>query len=147
MQNAQTIEKLLKDEMSATESYQRALEELKFPGGQYMTKSITPMLSDHKAAVSVLQEQMVKLGGTPPKSAGMWDKWPALVLENGQLSGKKSALKALLDGEKTGAEHYTEALKDSTLPADFRNLVQTQLLPIQQTHIRSLDRVLETIDD
>ncbi len=150
MQNAHTIEKLLKDELSATETYQRALEELNFPGGQYMTNSITPMLGDHKEAVSLLQEHIVKLGGTPPKTAGTWGKWPSLVMENAELSelsGKKTALKVLLEGERTGEIYYTEALKDSTLPADLRALVQSKLLPNQQIHIRSLDRVLETIDD
>ncbi len=147
MQNANTIEKLLKDELSATETYQRALEELNFPGGQFMTKSITPMLGDHKEAASLLQEHIVKLGGTPHKTAGTWGKWPALVLDNKELSGKKTALKVLLEGEKTGEIYYNEALKDSTLPADFRTLIETKLLPNQQIHVRSLDRVLETIDD
>lgn len=147
MQNVNTIEKLLKDELSATETYQRALNELNFPGGQFMTNSITPMLGDHKAAVSSLQEHIVKLGGTPTKTAGTWGKWPELVLENAALSGKKSALKVLLDGEKNGEIHYTECLKDPTLSADFRTLVQTKLLPNQQNHIRSLDRVMGSIDD
>lgn len=147
MQNTHTIEKLLKDELAATETYQKALDELNFPGGQYMTNSIKPMLGDHKEAVSLLEEHIVKLGGTPPKTAGTWGKWPALVLENSELSGKKTALKVLIEGEKTGESYYTESLKDSTLPADFRALVQSKLLPNQQIHIRSLDRVLETIDD
>jgi hypothetical protein len=148
MQNTNTIEKLLKDELSATETYQRALDELNFPGGQYMTNSIRPMLGDHKEAVSMLEEHILKLGGTPPKiAAGTWGKWPALVLEHSELSGKKTALKVLIESEKTGESYYIESLKDSTLPADFRTLVQSKLLPNQQIHIRSLDRVLETIDD
>lgn len=145
MQNVTTIEKLLKDEMSATVTYQKALEELAFPGGQFMTNSITPMLGDHKAAVSLLQEQMVKLGGTPPKTSSTWGTWPELVLENAVLLGKRSALKVLIDGEIKGESYYTEVLKDPTLSADFRALIETKLLPDQQLHIRSLDRVLEAI--
>jgi len=145
MQNVTTIEKLLKDELSATETYQKALEELDFPGGQFMTNSILPMLGDHKAAVSMIQEQIVKQGGTPRKSTGTWGSWPQLILENADLLGKRSALKVLIEGEKTGEAYYSEALKDSTLPADFRSLIENKLLPNQQLHIRSLDRVLEAI--
>jgi Domain of unknown function (DUF2383) len=145
MQNVTTIEKLLKDEMSATVTYQKALEELNFPGGKFMTDSITPMLGDHKAAVSLLQEQMVKLGGTPPRTSSTWGTWPELVLENADLLGKRSALKVLIDGEIKGESYYTDVLKDPTLSADFRALIETKLLPNQQLHIRSLDRVMDAI--
>jgi len=39
MQNANTIEKLLKDELSATITYQKVLEELKFPGGKFLSNT------------------------------------------------------------------------------------------------------------
>jgi Domain of unknown function (DUF2383) len=145
MHNVNTIEKLLKDELSATETYQKALEELKFPGGQFMTNSLMPMFGDHKAAVSMLQEQIVKLGGTPHKSSGAWGSWPKLILEDASLLGKRSAVKVLLEGEKTAEADYAEALKDTGLSAEIRSLIETNLLPTQQSHIRSLDRVLEAI--
>jgi hypothetical protein len=145
MQNVTTVEKLLKDELSATVTYQKALEELGFPGGKFMANSIKPMLADHEAAVSMLQEQMAKLGGTPPKTSGSWGSWPELVLENAELLGKRSALKVLIDGEIKGETYYAEVLKDPTLSPDFRTLIETKLLPNQQLHIRSLDRVLEAI--
>ena len=110
-----------------------------------MTNSITPMLGDHKAAVSLLQEQVVKLGGTPIKVSGTWGKWPELVMENADLLGKRQALKVLFEGEKTSETYYADVLKDPTLSADFRALIETKLLPNQQLHIRSLDRVMEAI--
>ncbi len=147
MQNTNTIEKLLKDELSATETYQKALDELKFPGGQFMSNSLMPMFGDHKDAVSLLQEQIVKLGGMPHKHSGGWGSWPKLILEGSSLIGKRSAVKVLLEGEKTAEADYSAALKDSGLSADIRSLIETKLLPTQQSHIRSLDRVLETITD
>lgn len=145
MQNVTTIEKLLKDELSATVTYQKALEELGFPGGQFMRNSITPMLADHKEAVSQLREQMVKLGGTPPRVSGAWGSWPELVLENKELLGKRAALKVLIEGEIKAETSYNEVLKDPTLSPDFRSMIETKLLPNQQLHIRSLDRVMEAI--
>jgi len=147
MQNANTIEKLLKDELTATETYQKALEELKFPGGKFLSNSLVPMFGDHKAAVSMLQEQIVKLGGTPHKNSGTWGSWPKMILENATLSGKRSAVEVLLEGEKTAEADYIAALKDATLPATIRSLIETDLLPTQQSHVRSLDRVLEVATD
>jgi hypothetical protein len=147
MQNVSTIEKLLKDELSATETYQKALEELNFPGGQFMSNSLKPMFGDHQAAVSILQEQIVKLGGAgaPHKSASSWGTWPKIIFEDATLLGKRSAIKVLLAGEEAGEAGYIEALKNSTLSSDIRTLIEMNLLPTQQSHIRSLDRVLEAI--
>jgi hypothetical protein len=145
MQNVTTMEKLLKDELSATETYQKALEELNFPGGQFTSNSLKPMFGDHKDAVSMLQEQIVKQGGTPHKSAGTWGTWPKLILENATLLGKRSAINVLLSGEKAGLAGYVEALKNSSLSSEIRTMIETKLLPNQQSHIRSLDRVLEAI--
>jgi hypothetical protein len=145
MQNVTTIEKLLKDELSATETYQKALEELNFPGGQFTSNSLKPMYVYHQAAVSMLQEQIVKLGGFPNKSAGYWGTWPKIIFEGASLLGKRSAINVLLAGEKAGEAGYVEALKNSTLSSDIRALIEKKLLPTQQSHIRSLDRVLEAI--
>ena len=38
MQNTQTIEKLLNDELSATATYQKVLEELQFPGEKVLVQ-------------------------------------------------------------------------------------------------------------
>lgn len=145
MQNVTTIEKLLKDELSATETYQKALEELNFPGGHFTSNSLKPMFGDHQAAVSMLQEHIVKLGGTPNKSAGYWGTWPKIIFEGASLLGKRSAINVLLAGEKAGEASYVEALKNSTLSSEIRTMIETKLLPTQQSHIRSLDRVLEAI--
>jgi len=50
---------------------------------------------------------------------------------------------ALQGGEKSGAEAYEEALQETELPSDIRSLIETKLLPAQQAHIRTLDRLLE----
>jgi Domain of unknown function (DUF2383) len=147
MQNANSITKLLKDELSATETYQKALDELKFPGGKFLSNSLMPMFGDHKAAVSLLQEQIVKLGGKPLQNPGTWGIWPKMILENATLSGKRSAVEVLLEGEKIAEADYVAALQDSTLPATIRSLIESNLLPTQQSHVRSLDRVLEVATD
>ena len=145
MHNIKTIEKLLKDELSATETYQQALEKFKTTGGQFMTNSLTPIFGAHKAAVSSLEAQMTKQGGTPQKGTGAWGSWAKLILEGASLLGKQSTVKVLLEGEKSGEGDYEEALKDVTLSAELRTLIETKLLPAQQAHIRSLDRLMEAM--
>jgi Domain of unknown function (DUF2383) len=143
MQNVKTIEKLLKDELSATETYQQALDKIRVTGGQFMTNSLTPILDAHKSAVSGLEAQITKLGGLPQKDTGVWGGWAKLVMEGASLLGKQSTIKVLLEGEKNGEGDYQEALKDTTLSSEVRTLIETKLLPAQQAHIRSLDRLMD----
>lgn len=143
MQNVKIIEKLLKDELSAMETYQQALEKFKVSGGQFMTNSVTPLLGAHRAAVSSLEAQMTKQGGKPQKGSGAWGSWAKLILEGASLLGKQSTVKVLLEGEKNGEGDYQEALKDVTLSSELRTLIETTLLPAQQAHIRSLERLMD----
>jgi hypothetical protein len=143
MQNVKTIEKLLKDELSAMETYQQALDKFKVAGGQFMTNSLTPIFGAHKSAVSSLEALITKLGGIPQKGTGAWGSWAKLVLEGASLLGKQSTIKVLLEGEKNGEGDYQEALKDVTLSSEVRTLIETKLLPGQQAHIRSLDRLID----
>jgi Domain of unknown function (DUF2383) len=143
MHNVKTIEKLLKDELSATETYKQALENFRVPGGQFVANSLTPILGAHKAAVSSLETLVSKLGGTPQKDTGAWGSWAKLILEGASLLGKQSAIKVLLEGEKNGEGDYEQALKDATLSSEVRTLIETKLLPAQQSHIRCLDRLMD----
>jgi len=143
MQYVKTIEKLLKEELSAMETYQQALDKFKVTGGQFMTNSLTPIMGAHRVAVSSLEALITKLGGTPQKGTGVWGSWAKLVLEGASLLGKQSTVKVLLEGEKIGEGDYQEALKDVTLSSELRTLIETKLLPAQQAHIRSLDRLMD----
>ncbi|WP_411726476.1 Arm DNA-binding domain-containing protein [Methyloglobulus sp.] len=91
------------------------------------------------------EKQDRKLDGTPHKNSGAWGSWPKLILEGASLLGKRSAVKVLLEGEKAAEADYAAALKDPALSADIHTLIETKLLPTQQSHIRSLDRVLDAI--
>ena len=145
MHNIKTIEKLLKDELSATETYQQALEKFRMPGGQFVANSLTPIFGAHKAAVSSLEALITKLGGTPQQGTGVWGSWAKILLEGATLIGKQTAIRVLLEGEKSGEGDYEAALKDKALSSEVRTLIETKLLPAQQAHVRSLDRLLDAI--
>ena len=104
--------------------------------------ALMPVFENHKEAVSSLQGLISRLGGSPTENSGAWGAWAKIVLGGADLLGKETVLKALQEGEKNGAEDYEEALKITELPSDIRSLIETKLLPDQQGHIRTLNRLL-----
>ena len=141
MHNIEILAKLLKDELSATETYQQALAKLREDVALGEAEDLMPIYEGHKIAVSSLQAQIRQLGGTPAQDSGAWGTWAKIVLGGANLLGKDAVLKALQEGEKSGAEDYKDALQDTKLPSDVRSLIDTKLLPAQQAHIRTLDRL------
>lgn len=147
MHNIETLDKLLINELSATETYQQALNIIREDAGLGEAVYLMPIYEDHKTAVSSLQAEIRQLGGTPAEDSGAWGTWAKIVLGGADLLGKEMLLKALQEGEKNGAEDYEEALRVTGLPADIRILIKANLLPAQQAHISTLERLLETATD
>jgi uncharacterized protein (TIGR02284 family) len=143
MHNIDTIDKLLRDELAAKETYQQVLDKFREEASLSGADFLKPIYEDHKEAVSSLQEQAVQMGGTPTEDSGIWGTWSEIVQGGANMFGQKAALKALQEGEKTGADDYEEALQDPDLPSEVRSLIETKLLPAQQSHIRTLDRLYD----
>ncbi len=144
MHNVETLNKLLKDELSATETYNQALDKLRDDAGLGSAEPLKPIQQAHQEAVASLQALIQRMGGTPSEDSGSWGTWAKIVQGGANMLGRGAALKALQSGEKSGVEDYEEALQDTELSADARSLIETKLLPAQQAHIRTLDRLLET---
>lgn len=142
MKQMETLEKLLKNELSATETYQQVLDKLREDAALSESEDLMPIYEDHKDAVSSLQALTIRLGGTPAENSGAWGAWAKLVLGGANMLGNEVVLRALHEGEKSGDKDYKEALLDAELPSDIRSLIETKLLVAQQAHIRTLDRLL-----
>jgi len=54
-------------------------------------------------------------------------------------------LKILQVGEKSSIEGYEKVLQNTKLATSIRCLIEWKLLFIQQAHIRTLDRLLDTV--
>lgn len=139
----ETLDKLLKNELSATETYQQTLDILREDAELGDSVALMPIYENHKEAVSSLQTQIRYLGGTPAEDPGAWGTWAKIVLGGANLIDKETVLKALQEGEKNGAEDYKEVLKITELSPDIRSLIETKLLPDQLGHIRTLNRLLD----
>jgi len=147
MHNIKTIDKLLKDELAATETYKQALDKLREDAALGESEYLMPIYEAHKDAVSSLQAQIRQLEKTPSEGSGAWGTWVEILQGGANMLGKKVALKVLQEGEKNGAEDYEKALKDTELSSNIRSLIETKLLPAQQAHIRTLDRLLDRLLD
>jgi len=147
MHIVETLDKFLKDELSATETYQQTLDILREDALLGDAVNLMPIYENHKQAVSSLQALISRLGGSPAEDSGAWGTWAKIVQGGANLLGKEAALKSLQGGEKSGAEAYEEALQETELSSDIRSLIETKLLPAQQAHIRTLDRLLAAEPD
>ena len=144
MHHIDSINKLLKDELSATETYQQALVKLEEEVALDNANALTPIFEGHKSAASSLQTEIRLLGGTPAETSGAWGTWAKIVQGGANLFGKTAALKILQEGEINGTEDYQQILLDQDLPTAIRTLIETKLLPAQQAHLTTLNRLLET---
>ena len=142
MHDVEILNKFLKDELSATETYQQALDKLKEDACVVESESLMSVYEEHKDAVSSLQALINRLGGTPCENSGAWGTWAKIVMEGAGLLGKEAVFNALQEGEKKSTEDYEEVLKITELSSDIRSLIETKLLPAQQRHIHTLDRHL-----
>ena len=77
MHNIEILNKFLKDELSATETYQQALDKLREDAGLGESKDLRPIYEDHKEAVSVYRHSSVD-----------WEGLPARTQEPGELGRK-----------------------------------------------------------
>jgi uncharacterized protein (TIGR02284 family) len=123
----ETLNKFLRGELSAVETYDQALDRLR-------TSSFAADLAEcrrsHQERVDLLRQQVVRLGGKPSDSSGVWGGFARLVEGSAKLFGEKAALAALEEGEDHGLRLYRNEL--NRLDAVTRDLIERSLLPAQQ---------------
>jgi hypothetical protein len=141
--NIDDLNKCLRSELSAIETYQQALEKNRSQYGQDTKfQQLSKMLDDHREAASQLRTLIEQKGGKPSGDSGAWGTWSKTIMGAAKLIGDKAALKALKEGEESGMKEYQSIAQDSAAPADVKT-VTSPLLAKQQEHIRELDRLIE----
>jgi len=136
------LNKLLRSELSAVETYKQALEKEQQKFGQETElQRLNAILSEHQQAASQLSTQIQQLGGTPVQDSGAWGTWSKIVMGAATLLGDKAALKALKEGEESGFKEYQEVLQDPDTLPEVKPVINN-LLARQQAHIRTLDELM-----
>jgi uncharacterized protein (TIGR02284 family) len=133
------LNSLLRGELAATQTYEKALDKIDAEGVRAVLRRIRV---EHRQAVQSLEEHIRYLGGEPTTTSGSWGTFADLVEGTARLFGVTPALRALREGEVQGAEDYERALEGEALSPDCRGLVRTALLPQTRAHVVSLDSLL-----
>lgn len=145
MQNEQSVEqlnRLLRGELSAIETYEQALQKVKDTSA---TDTLRRLAEDHRSAADILRQQVTLCGGIPDQDSGAWGVWARTVEGTASMLGDTVALKALKEGEEHGLKEYQDVASDETVPYSCRNLISSDLLTRQRQHIGVLDRVMTTL--
>lgn len=134
------LNKLLKNELSAVETYQQALKkepQASAKDGRF--QQLSSIFDDHRAAASRLVTQIEHLGGTPVQDSGAWGTWSKVVMGAASQLGDKLALTALKEGEESGLEGYQDA--QGLMSADAKILID-DLVGKQKSHIQTLQGLI-----
>lgn len=128
-----TVDKLnsfLRGELSAAESYREALSKLPSATSR---STLEECARSHQERVSLLRQEVRRLGGEPAESSGAWGTFAKLVTNGAQVFGEKAAIAALEEGEDHGRNDYQRDLDE--LNAEARTFIERQVLPEQlRTH-------------
>ena len=133
------LNRLLRGELSATETYQQALAKV---GNEPRATELRRLHDEHRAAANELRQHIHQHGGKPDQGSGSWGAWAKTVEGAAKIFGNAAAVKALKEGEEHGVKDYEAALNDPDLPADCKDLIRNRLLPQTRSHIPVLDRFL-----
>jgi len=134
-----TLNELLRGELSAIETYQQALAKL---GKTKGADELRRLHAEHREAANTLRQHVHQHGGQPDQGSGAWGAFAKAVEGTARLFGDDAALKALKEGEEHGIKEFEKALKDKGLPADCTTLIASSLLPQAREHIPVLDRLM-----
>src|SRR5207253_201887 len=90
----------------------------------------------HAQRVQALRQQILRLGGEPSASSGVWGAFVMLIEGGAKLFGEHAAIAALEEGEDHGLADYRRDLEQ--LDADTRRFVEIELLPEQERTHRAI---------
>ena len=136
----ETLNELLRGEISAVETYRQALEKL---SGSPNRAELEECRRSHEMRVQKLREQVVRMGGNPDETSGAWGTFAKLFEGGAKAFGEKAAIAALEEGEDHGLRLYKGDI-DKLDPAS-RALVEQDMLPAQERTHRSLSTLKHTM--
>jgi uncharacterized protein (TIGR02284 family) len=134
------LNRLLRGELAATETYQQALTKV---GNDPRATELRRLHDEHRATANELRQHIHQHGGKPEQGSGAWGAWAKTVEGAAKIFGNAAAIKALKEGEEHGVKDYEAALNDANLAADCKDLIRNRLLPQTRSHIPVLDRFID----
>jgi rubrerythrin len=136
-ESATQLDDLLRGEQAAMKAYDQVLTDTK---DQKVKMKLIAIRKDHETAMSKLSKYVAGKKDLleDTEDSGAWGTFAKTWTKGGSIVGNTGALRALSQGEEHGIKEYKEALKDDSLSAELKQLIKTQMLPMQQKHIETL---------
>lgn len=136
-QTIDTCNALLRDEITAVETYTQAIEKFDTDATDAVLESFR---TDHQVNAFELHKLVSDSGAEPSTSSGAWGGF-AQALENAAtLFGESPALKIMQAGEENGISQYKNALANADVSEAAKMLIKRTLLPSLSVHLIELQQ-------
>src|SRR5262245_22202650 len=89
------LNRLLRGEISAVETYRQALEKIDDPD---LRVPLDECLESHEGRAAILRDRIVSMGGEPAEGSGAWGGFARLIETGASVLGIRAALAALEEG-------------------------------------------------
>ena len=137
--DVELLNALLRDELSAVETYNEALHRI---GNHWGSKTLNDIRSDHREAADWLCDRVSHAGGHPVDSPGLWGAFASLMGDAAGLMGMATVIAALKQGEQVGINEYEEVLRNDEVDAECREYLLNRMIPDGYRHLLELDHML-----
>jgi rubrerythrin len=135
----ETLNSLLRAELSAAQTYRRLLARTKW---KERKDEIELIARDHQEAADLLGSEITALGGDPDTQVSTWRNLEAIIEGCRDPLSDPMAIKALKEGEKQDLLSYERAMNQVALEPTFKVLIHETLLPRTRAHLPVLDKLL-----
>jgi len=136
--DADRLQRFLRAEMAAVETYTLALQSFDHVG---LHRSLQEILASHSQRVELIRTQIAGLGAEPLKSSGVWGAFAKVFQAGADLLGDRAAMAALEQGEDHLSMLYDE--EGMSFDVKIRRIVQDQIVPAQR-HTSDVCRMLKS---
>lgn len=136
------VDELIRGELSAVQSIDAILGKIT---DQKEKTELYAIRQDHFVAV----DKLSRFAGKDFKehkldqTAGPWGTFASAFTGGASFFGDKAALKALKVGEEYGVKEYKTAIDDAAADSNLKQIIQADLLPQLERHIRTIDGYLQ----
>ncbi|MFN3243495.1 MAG: demethoxyubiquinone hydroxylase family protein [Planctomycetota bacterium] len=135
------LNSFLRGEISAVETYRQALEKVEDATAEVVLRN---NLANHQGRVTSLAARILRLGGEPAESSGVWGAFAKAIEGGAKIFGESAAVAALEEVEDHGLHDYQNDL--DRLSPEIRQMVATELLPEQQRTHDALSRLKKAMN-
>ena len=132
---------LLRGEISAVETYEKALTKFDEPSE---FRLLNEMRNSHQESVQRLRDNLAEMGGEPTTDSGAWGTFANSVQAAAGFFGENAALSSLIQGEQHGIRDYESALENEDVMPECKEMIKNELLPRTKTNLATLEALRDS---